>query len=113
MNELRVGTERNGGHVTLRVSGELDIGSAGDLERAMRRAERSDCRELLLDLGGLRFIDSTGLRLIISAQGRAEEGGWGFALIPGPEQVHRVFRIAGLESRLPFTEGKGDAAAAD
>lgn len=106
-------SEQEDGRVTLRLEGELDIGSADRMERAMLEQESEGCRELVLDLQELRFIDSTGLRLIISADARAREGGWGFAIIPGPERVHRVFRIAGLEDRLPFTEKRRHVENAD
>lgn len=104
MREIDVHASESDGRVTLRLQGELDIGATDRVERVMLEREAEGCRELVLDLRDLRFIDSTGLRLVISAQVRAEKGGWDLAIIPGPERVHRVFRIAGLEDRLPFTE---------
>lgn len=104
MSDIGVHKSESDGRVTLSLQGELDIGSAERVERVVREQESEGCRELILDLQELRFIDSSGLRLIISAQARAEEGGWDLAIVPGPERVHRVFRIAGLADRLPFTE---------
>jgi anti-sigma B factor antagonist len=104
MRNIQVQSEQADGRATVRVSGDLDLATADEVEGVMRRVEGADPSELILDLRGLGFIDSTGLRLIISAHARAREGGWGFAIIPGSRRVHRVFQVAGLEDRLPFTE---------
>jgi anti-sigma B factor antagonist len=86
------------------VAGELDIASAGRLESELRGVEGNSPPVLLIDLSGLRFIDSTGLRVILSADARAREEGRRLAIVPGPESVHRVFEVALLDKRLEFVE---------
>ena len=60
---------------------------------------------IVMDLRDLRFMDSTGLRLLVTADLRLRREGRELALIPGPESVHRVFRLAMLEERLTFVDG--------
>lgn len=113
MTEISIHTSKvDRGRVMVRLKGELDIASAGKVEQAMLKHEEG-CRELILDLRDLGFIDSTGLRLVISAHTRAEAGGWGLSIVPGPERVHRVFQVAGLEDRLPFSQARADAGNSD
>jgi anti-sigma B factor antagonist len=88
---------------TLRLTGELDIASAPQVEAALRRAEAQG-KSILLDLSALEFIDSSGLRVVIAADRRARDLGVVLTLVQGPEPVRRVFRIAHLEERLNFAE---------
>ena len=56
----------------------------------------------MLDLRGVAFMDSSGLRLIAVSSQRAQELGRRLALVPGPEQVMRVFEITRMRERLDF-----------
>jgi anti-sigma B factor antagonist len=59
-------------------------------------------RDLTLDLSGLDFLDSTGVRLVVEAADAARRRGGTLRLRPGREEVQRVFRVTGLEDVLPF-----------
>ena len=92
-----------GGIATLRPAGELDIGTAPRLERALLEG-RSAGDRVVLDLGRLEFIDSTGLRVIVKAVEAARRGRWELRLRHGPPAVRRVFEIAGVIEALPFED---------
>jgi anti-anti-sigma factor len=85
-------------------AGELDFGSAWTLDRALRRAESSDAREIVLDLGGLKAIDSTGVEIVVRAVARAREQDRRLLIRRGPAGVHRAFELSGAADRLPFAE---------
>ena len=104
MRALDWNVEEEGPTVRLRLAGELDLSSAGDLESELKRIEDRGPQAVVLDLRDVRFMDSTGLRVVITADERAREGGWRFSVVPGPEAVQRVFRITRLEERLDFVE---------
>jgi anti-sigma B factor antagonist len=89
---------------TLVLAGELDLASAPTLEAATKRLCAEGASEIVLDLGGLAFIDSTGLRTILSSMSLCEEHLCNFWLIPGPKAIQRLFELAGLLERLPFRE---------
>ena len=57
---------------------------------------------VVLDLAGLEFIDSTGLRVIVRGAEAARRDGWELRLRHGPPAVQRVFEIAGVLGALPF-----------
>ncbi|MBW3654199.1 MAG: STAS domain-containing protein [Actinomycetota bacterium] len=86
----------------IELIGELDLDGAPRLEEELRRVESSDVGSIVVDLGQLEFIDSTGIRLLVMAAERSSEGR--FSLLRGPRQVHRVFEITDLADRLPFAD---------
>jgi anti-anti-sigma factor len=90
-----------GGEQSLVLIGELDLETAAEPENLILSCVDSVTR-LTLDLSQLAFLDSTGVRLILFAQGLCRRHGAEFALVRGPRQVQRVFEIAGLLDRLPF-----------
>jgi anti-sigma B factor antagonist len=87
----------------VRVSGELDLAGAPALELMLREASRR-YPEIVLDLDGLTFVDSTGIRTIIDAyQACCDDGRELIAKGGGPE-VLRVIEMCGLQDVPPFAE---------
>ena len=86
------------------LSGDLDLAGAAALEQELGRLETESPRAVVLDLRDVEFMDSSGLRLIAVASQRAEERGRRLALVPGSEQVMRVFDITRMRERLDFVE---------
>ncbi len=97
-------TENRNGGARLMVSGELDIASAPRLEEAAEAALAREVSSLVVDLGGITFIDSSGLRLLIELNDRASDEGWTLSLIAPPEPSRSVFHITGADQNLPFVE---------
>jgi anti-sigma B factor antagonist len=91
------------------LSGELDMSSAPILEEALARAEADAPPALLIDLRGLRFIDSSGLRVLLRALERASTAGRKLTLVRGPIEVQRVFTIALPDGRLTFVDAPEEA----
>ena len=81
----------------IELRGELDIATAPELERALAAVPLEG--SAVLDLHALDFIDAAGMRAVLSAYRRLRER---LRIIPAPERLQRVFRIAGLEQALPF-----------
>jgi anti-sigma B factor antagonist len=86
------------------VKGELDLSTVAKVEEELRRVEASDATLLVLDLSGLTFLDSTGLRAVITADERARAQGRRFVIVKGPDAVQRVFAITRLEERLEMVD---------
>jgi anti-anti-sigma factor len=107
-NDLTIDSERVDGRHRLSLRGELDLASAQELIDAVGRLCAEGASETVLDVGGLEFIDSTGLRAILSVKALCEESRCAFYLTPGRDQIHhqlrRLLEITGLLDRLPFRE---------
>ena len=87
---------------TIRLSGELDLGNSEQLDAALLDAEASDATRILLDVDELRFIDSTGLRVILRATRRAERTGDRLRVTRGKGYVADMFRLTALDRTIPF-----------
>jgi anti-sigma B factor antagonist len=83
--------------------GEIDLATVEDVRRAIERAHDGKST-LLIDLRGVAFLDTSGLRLIVEQNNRARDGDYSMQIVRGPAPVQRVFEIAGLEPKLPFTD---------
>ena len=92
--------QEQGDAVRVSLSGELDISSAPRLQDDLARVEAGEPATIVLDLSGLDFMDSTGLRLLIGADSRARSAGRRLVLIQGNEMVQRVLRVTRLDERL-------------
>jgi anti-sigma B factor antagonist len=92
---------------TLVLSGELDHASAEELQPLVVRICSEGARDLVLDITRLSFMDSTGLRAILSAQMVCRDHGVGFMLTPATGPVQRVFEVTGLTDVLPFAPFAG------
>jgi anti-sigma B factor antagonist len=106
---LDVRTEDRDGLVHMALVGELDLSSVAKVQEELRRIEAGSPATLVLDLSKLSFLDSTGLRCIVTADERAREDGRRIVIVRGPDAVQRVFAITRLEDRLEMVD---DAAAA-
>lgn len=104
MSILEVEVTENGAVAVLTLAGELDISGIGRVEDELRQVEGKAPGAVVLDLRGLTFMDSSGLRLVLEADMRARREARRFAIVPGPESVHRVFLIALLDKRLEFVD---------
>jgi anti-sigma B factor antagonist len=101
VSTLSLHTYKEPDSVRVAVSGELDLSSALTFEEELRRIEdQSEPRLLVLDLRSLKFMDSTGLRLILSAHARAINHGRKLVIVQGSDAVRRIFRLTGVLERL-------------
>ena len=93
----------------LKLSGELDIATVPRVEDAVAATLKGGVDTLTIDLSGLSFVDSSGLRMLIVLDQRAASEGWQLRLIRPGRQALTVFRISGVEENLPFVEDAGAA----
>lgn len=104
MEILEVDTQERNGLVHMVLRGELDLSTADKVDQALRRAEAGSPRVVVLDLSKLSFLDSTGLRCLVTADRRAREEGRRLVLVRGPGAVQRVFSITRLDERLEMVD---------
>ena len=104
MTILEVESEEGDGLVHVSLRGELDLSTVGKVEEELRRVEGQESPLVLLDLSRLSFLDSTGLRCVITAADRARERDRRLVIVKGPDAVQRVFSITGLDDRLEMVD---------
>jgi anti-sigma B factor antagonist len=101
---LDVSTEDRDGLVHVALVGELDLSTVAKVQEELRRVEVDPPATLVVDLSKLTFLDSTGLRCIVTADERAREGGRRIVIVRGPDAVQRVFAITRLDDRLEMVD---------
>ena len=79
----------------LQVSGEIDAHSSASFGSALVAAGQ-DSRAVKVDMSGVTFMDSSGLRVLVEAQQRAEAGGPTVVLRAPSRQIVRLLDLAGL-----------------
>jgi anti-sigma B factor antagonist len=104
MEMLDLTTETDGSTIRLALGGELDIASARQVEQELERIEQQGPATVILDLRQLTFMDSTGLRILVAADGRAREQGRRLVVVRGPEAVQRIFHMTRIDERLEIVD---------
>ena len=85
--------------------GELDLATAPELEAQLHELRRSGFDRLVLDLRRLRFVDSSGIRVIVGEDQYAATNDREFSLIGGSPAVQRALEVSGLLERLLVEPG--------
>ncbi|MEA2403861.1 MAG: anti-sigma factor antagonist [Thermoleophilaceae bacterium] len=104
MTDFEITSDNQGDKVHVRMRGDLDISTAPRLEEELRRVEAQAPATLVLDLQELAFMDSTGLRLLITADARARDQSRRLVLVRGSEMIQRVLRVTRLDERLDIVD---------
>ena len=90
------------GGVRVTPRGELDLATQAALRAALVR--HAGAGAVTLDLAGLRFVDTSGLRLILETAEAARRDGREFSVLPGIPAVQRLFDVAGVAELVPFRD---------
>ena len=98
-------TNEAGGGLLVRPQGELDLATAPELERLLL-GRLQEGGAVVLDLRGLEFMDSSGVRLLVAAKARAESEGGRLRIVrPEPgSPVERILVVSGIDRALPFVD---------
>ena len=92
------------GDGVVRPRGELDLATAG-LVRAALQKQAGEHGRVTLDLGGLLFLDTSGLRMVLETADASRREGFEFVVLPGVPEIQRLFDLAGVTGMVPFANG--------
>lgn len=95
---MNINIEKNNGTTLMTLEGRLDTTTAPELEKAIS-AEGDALKSLVLDFGGIDYISSAGLRVLLSAQKRMNIQG-SMELTNVSEAVMDVFEMTGFADIL-------------
>jgi anti-sigma B factor antagonist len=99
VDEFSVSRRRAGDAIVVAPAGEIDLATV-DVLWAEIEAASGETDALVLDLRGVTFIDSAGLRLVLQTSRGVER----FSVVRGPREVQRVFDLVGLDDRLTILD---------
>ena len=102
--DFSIGLEDEGPRaVRLTPAGELDIATAPALREAVRE-QRQRADSVVLDLSRLRFLDSTGLHLLLQLRRDADEEGWALEITSPVGEASRVIEVTRMAPVLRLTD---------
>lgn len=109
MQQLRLSTRTHDASTVVALSGELDLATAPELDTYLDDVAQGSGPHIVLDLSGLTFMDSTGIRILIRHH-RQTAGQGGRLGIAAPQPiVAKALKITGLDQELHMYERVEDA----
>jgi anti-anti-sigma factor len=93
---LRATAVHEQGRVTVMVSGELDLGSASAVHREVHALLALPVESIVLDLSGLEFVDSSGIRTLNDLRVAAAERRIPFSIGPMSPAARQLLELTGM-----------------
>jgi anti-sigma B factor antagonist len=103
IERLEIAEKVDGTAHVVSVRGEVDIATAPTLGQILGAVLESH-EQVVLDLSGVSFIDSTGIGVLMAAARMADADGGGFAIRDPSQSVLRVLELSGVSERLKFDQ---------
>jgi anti-sigma B factor antagonist len=109
--ELSLTTRTVAEHAVLEVGGEVDVYTAPRLRERLIEMIDGGARKVVVDLGRVDFLDSTGLGVLVGALKRLRAVEGTFGLVCDKEPLLKIFRITALDQVFPIYATIGAATA--
>ncbi len=98
-----------GDSTVVAFTGDLDVVAVPRANRTLEDAQ-SESATVVLDLRQLRFMDSSGLRVVLAAQRRASDHRARLLVAPGEAGVRRLFELSGVGALIELVDAPPEAA---
>jgi anti-anti-sigma factor len=113
MRSMKLETEQlDGGILRVRLSGRMDIAGVDTISVPFAALAATDSRRVVVDLSGVDFLASIGIRAILQNARAHKMRGGGMALLAPPPLVDEVLRAAGVANVVPIVPDLDAARAA-
>jgi anti-sigma B factor antagonist len=99
-----IGIRSHDGVTTMELTGEFDLDAEQLFEEKLRVALGGMPGHLVIDLRGVSFIDSSGIRSLADALSLAGEHRIDLSVVRGGDRISRVLQLAGVENVLPLVD---------
>ena len=100
-----VDVEEQAGRTVLTLRGELDLATVGELEDALENRLAAG-EHVVVDLRSLEFMDSSGVRALVSGHKAAQDGSGALTIVRGSQgsEVDRVIEVSGIGTALGMVD---------
>ena len=99
---MNISESKQGNVTILKAQGKLDSTSSPEFDKLLSSLVENGTRQIALDLSGLEYVSSAGLRVFLSTAKRLKQAQGKLALANPAAQVQQIFDIAGFDSILPI-----------
>lgn len=111
MEGLTIRSEQlTNGWVSIAVEGEVDLATVDDLQKAIDEVFETDGKDLVVDLTGSSFMDSTGLKTLVMSHRRFDGAGRSFAIAVSGGPVSRLIDLSGINASIRTVESVSELA---
>ncbi|OHB85198.1 MAG: hypothetical protein A2V98_19165 [Planctomycetes bacterium RBG_16_64_12] len=93
----------------VQLSGRLDMEAAEADTPALQQALQQSAAGVVIDMGAVEFISSSGLRMLIAVCQAAQEAGKPMAFIRAQPLVYKIFKVSALDAMFPFFDDEAQA----
>jgi len=108
---MEIREDRREGVLVIAPVGRLDVNTSGELESTLLERVAEGETRLVVDMLGVEYISSAGLRVLLMIAKRIKERSGRLALCALGPAVRLVFELAGLLSLFPVEASREDAVA--
>src|SRR5215218_10661303 len=95
-DRLRLEVREDDRSARISLYGEFDIACADDANRALRELLGRGLEAVVVDLSGLEFMDSTGVKFLVDGRETARALGVELSLVTGGDPVERILKVSGV-----------------
>lgn len=95
--DLEISTSVVDDRTVVRVAGEIDVYTAPQLREHLDHEIESGAHDLVVDLAGVTFMDSTGLGVLVGRLKQVRSNNGSMRLVCAQDRVIKVFLITGLD----------------
>ena len=108
---LKFTTEQKDGYMLCAIKGEIDLYNARQLKDKVSDVleEEDDPKKLVLDIQEVKYIDSTGLGILIGIKRRLTENGGRLVLVLSEQRILQLFTITGLSNIFTIASDREEA----
>jgi anti-sigma B factor antagonist len=107
--ELSLATRSVADHVVLEIGGEIDVYTAPRLRERLTEMLAAGEKHVVVDLGRVEFLDSTGLGVLVGTHRRLRASEGSLSLVCPHERLLKIFRITGLDTVFSIHPSVDDA----
>lgn len=107
VQQLTIEETTNGATTVLDIAGEIDLATAPQLNARIETIQPD--ATVVLDMSGVTFMDSTGLRVLIGAHERSKEAGGRLAVVASEGPVTKLLSITGVDAWLDLHDSLSSA----
>jgi len=99
---LRTQVEELNGVPVITLEGEIDLSTSTRFKEVVYEVIESGRKDIVIDLNGLEFMDSTGLGVVVAALKKTSMEGGSIKLICSKRNIRKVFTVTGLDKVFPI-----------
>ncbi len=107
--ELGIDVRKEGSHAVVDVKGEIDVYTAPKLREKLIELVSEGSYNVVVNLEGVDFLDSTGLGVLVGALKRVKAHDGSLSLVCTQDKILKIFKITGLTKVFPIHESIEEA----